>query len=113
MENFNRIVSFVLGLVVVIVFLAAISGRLNLSNRLKGLVGQAKITPIPTVDIKQYLSPAPAEKTTSDQGGGTAYQSTSKMPTTIPATGAPNFLLPLVFSSFSFGIYLKKKSGKN
>ena len=95
MDNFNKIVSFILGLVVVIVFLTAIAGRFNLKDRLKGLVSQNKITP--TVGTRGYLSPTPAT------------EEAATTPNSIPATGSPSLLLPLVFSMFSLGIYLKKK----
>ena len=95
MDNFNKIVSFVLGLVVVIVFLTAIAGRFNLKDRLKGLGSQSKVSP--TVAARGYLSPTPATEVAA------------KTPNSIPATGSPRLLLPLVFSMFSLGIYLKKK----
>jgi len=113
MDNFNRIVSFVLGLIVVIVFLAIITGRFNIKNKVKNLGGQTKISPTPTVVVGRYLSPTPVPKTALGQGSGDAYKPTAKSPTTIPATGSPSLFLPLVFSTFSLGIYLRRKGGKN
>lgn len=103
MDNFNKVISFVLGLVVVVVFLAVISGRLNLKNKLAS--GKN-----PTVTPTQ----ATGEKTNTVSVGSTKYQtntSPAKQPNTIPSTGAPLFLFPVAISSFLGGIYLKK-SGK-
>ena len=95
MDSFNKIISFVLGLVVVVVFLAVISGRLNLGSK------KASPTPTPTVAgtsiSKAIISQTPINN----------YQN----PKTIPSTG-PELLFPLVFSSFLSGLYLKK-TGKN
>ncbi|MBI2641720.1 hypothetical protein HYW87_03960, partial [Candidatus Roizmanbacteria bacterium] len=60
MDNFNKILSFVLGLVVVIVFIAVITGRLNLRNRLARVSGVSptpKQSPTPTRNV--YITPTP------------------------------------------------------
>lgn len=111
MDSFNKIISFVLGLIVVIVFLAVITGRFNLASRLKG-GGQAKISPPPTVAAKQYISPT----TTMPGETGKAtnrYSTTPKTPPTIPATGSPTMLLPFLFSSLSAGLYLRKRGKRD
>ncbi|OGK24065.1 hypothetical protein A3C25_05120 [Candidatus Roizmanbacteria bacterium RIFCSPHIGHO2_02_FULL_38_11] len=109
MDNFNRIVSFVLGLIVVIVFLAIVTGRFNIGNRTKNLGGQTKISPTPTVVIGRNLSPTPVPKVPLNQGTVNANKPALKSPTTIPATGAPTLLLSAFFSTLSLGIYLKTK----
>ncbi len=53
MENFNKVLSFVLGLVVVVVFVVVLSGRLNLNlkNALTGKktsIGKVSVTGTPT-----------------------------------------------------------------
>ncbi|OGK12609.1 hypothetical protein A3C98_00760 [Candidatus Roizmanbacteria bacterium RIFCSPHIGHO2_02_FULL_37_15] len=110
-DNFNRIVSFVLGLIVVVVFLAAVTGRLNLRNRLKNLGSQTKTSPTPVVKVTSF--PTPKQLTNLSQEKTNSNSPTAKTPTTIPATGLPSFLLPLVFSTFSLGIYLRKKAERN
>lgn len=54
MENFNKVLSFILGLVVVIVFVIVLSNRLNLSDKFLPLKNnKAKITATPTPTQKQ------------------------------------------------------------
>lgn len=104
MDNFNKVISFVLGLVVVVVFLAVISGRLNLKNR---LASGKNPTATPTQ--------ATDEKTSTVSVGSTKYQTNTsivKQPSTIPSTGAPLFLFPVVISSFLGGIFLKRAGKK-
>lgn len=109
MDNFNKIISFVLGLVVVIVFLAVITGRFNIRKSFQGLGQQTKVTPTPTLIAGQNLSPTPVS-VASGQANTTNYRTNAKTPTSIPATGSPSILLPIIFSSLSLGIYLKRKS---
>jgi hypothetical protein len=99
MDSFNKIISFVLGLVVVVVFLAVISGRLNL--------GSKKASPTPTPTPTPTVAGTSISKVTISQTPINNYQN----PKTIPSTG-PELLFPLVFSSFLSGLYLKK-TGKN
>lgn len=110
MDNFNKIISFVLGLVVVIVFLIVVSGRFNLKERVKDFGSQKKPSPTPTITVGQYLSPTPVAKIVLGQGNANAYTSPQKTPTTIPATGSPSIFLPIIFSTLSLGIYLRKKN---
>ena len=110
MDNFNKIISFVLGLVVVIVFLIVIGGRFNLKERVKDFGSQKKLSPTPTIIIGQYSSPTPSAIKASGQGTTNTYTSSQKTPTTIPTTGFPTLLLPALFSTLYLGIYLKKKN---
>ena len=104
MDSFNKIISFVLGLVVVVVFLAVISGRLNLGSK------KASPTPTPTPTVagtsisKVTMSQTPINNYQNQHNAGKGVN-------TIPSTG-PELLFPLVFSSFLSGLYLKK-TGKN
>lgn len=102
MDNFNKVISFVLGLVVVVVFLAVVSGRLNLKNKLASS-GGATVSPTQAISEKiDSLTIQPNKYQTS---------TVAKKPSTIPSTGAPLFLFPVVISSFLGGIYLRR-SGK-
>lgn len=103
MENLNKIVSFVLGLVVIIVFLAVITGRFKLQNKLPFL--SKKATPTPTMTVRPTsLFPTGVMPT------GTYNSYNKPNATTIPSTGAPTFLLPLLFSGLAVGAYLRKKT---
>lgn len=59
MENFNKVLSFVLGLVVVVVFVIVLSGRLNIRS---DIFTVKKISPTPTVKITVTPTPAPKEE---------------------------------------------------
>jgi len=117
MNNFNKVLSFILGLVVVIVFFAVLTGRINLRSRLPFLNTKAELTPTPKIKI----TPTPISSVTVSNNFSTTssnqstmsynrYQTSTKTPSTIPSTGSPTLLLPLFFSTLGVGIYLKKKS---
>lgn len=102
MDNLNKTVSFVLGLVVVLVFLAIITGRLNLKNKIPLFSG--KVSPTPIVKI----TPTPTKLVESSAYGN--YAMKGKVPSTIPSTGSPTILLPLLFSGLGGGIFLMRRS---
>jgi len=102
MDSFNKVISFVLGLVVVVVFLAIISGKINIGKKIIGL--KTVLTPTPTTTQK---TPS-AQKTTVPVATNNQYN--KQAPKAIPATGLPTIVLPLLFSALSGGIYLRKKS---
>ena len=108
MDNANKIFSFVLGLVVVIVFLAVITGRLNLKQiRILPLSKNTTLTPM--------ISPSPTPELSAMQPVVNTNQKTSNTQTlgsvkTIPNTGAPTLLLSLAISGLFGGIYLRKKA---
>lgn len=106
MENFNKIFSFVLGLVVVVVFLAVLTGKIDLKKRFfdgNGVLSNINknkntATPTPTASYVKIKTET-AIKTNQ-------YQTQAKE---IPSTGLPTIVLPTVFSSLLTGIYLSKK----
>lgn len=110
MDNANKIFSFVLGLVVVIVFLAIITGRLNLKQiRILPLSKNTTLTPT--------ISPSPTPELSAMQPVVNTNQKTSNTNTqtlgsvkTIPNTGVTTLLLPLAISGLFGGIYLRKKA---
>lgn len=119
MDNLNKTVSFVLGLVVVLVFLAIVTGRLNLKNKLP-LLG-SKATPTPSQKIITQKITTNNEQSTTSVPNSTGAQNPAynqyqvvqgKTPATIPSTGSPTLLLPLLFSGLGGGLLLKKKSNK-
>lgn len=107
MDNLNKTVSFVLGLVVVLVFLAIITGRLNLKNKIPLFSG--KVSPTPAVKI----TPTSTKLVESNKEGSTYGNYATKQgktPTTIPSTGSPTILLPLLFSGLGGGILLRRRT---
>ena len=111
MDNFNRVISFILGLVVVIVFFAVVTGRINLKKPF--FLSKANVTP--TLSITPSPTPISTVRTTSSSTGETInfYQKTNnKTPTTIPSTGSPSILLFLFPTLSIFGFSLIKISSK-
>ncbi len=105
MDNFNKIVSFVLGLVVIVVFLAVITGRFNLKQKIP--LFSSKPTPTPT----QVVLPSPTISANAPTGtymGNNSYNKAN--PSSIPSTGAPTALLPLLLGGLTMGVYLRKRS---
>lgn len=124
MDQFNKAISFFLGLVVVVVFLAIATGKINLKGKtlpfLKG--STVAITPTPTLKTKSIFSlnqtsssqnkPTPttsATYTTKQNSQYHKYEGTINTVTTIPSTG-PEFLLPLAIFSFFGGSFLRSRS---
>lgn len=139
MESFNRVLYFILGLVVVLVFIIVFTGRLNLGKTFRPLAGNTTPTPTPQVqERKGFFSflggrptatPTPAARATVTPAPGQAMsgttgqpsqpttQTTSQMSTkggvtnvqTIPATGSPIQILIFSIPALSAGFYLRRK----
>ena len=133
MDNTNKIISFILGLVVVVVFLVVIISRFRGTNR---VLSNRTATPTPTASQKQpgFLeklfkknTPTPTSGPTntptptnsvvqritpslqiSPQVDGHITPTTS--PTTIPNTGAETYLIPLMGLLLLAGFFLRKYS---
>ncbi len=110
MDSFNKIISFVLGLVVVVVFLAVITGKLNLRGRVPVLTKSTTPTTLPTVTPTPIstlkILPTPREKTQS-------YNRYQKSPSTIPATGSPTIIVPFLFSLSGLGFFLRGRKPRD
>src|SRR3990167_4882954 len=129
MESFNKVLYFILGLVVVLVFIIVFTGRLNLGKTFRPLAGTTP-TPTPKVtDQKGFLSffgagkatPTPTPKAgatptptvqMNQQAGN--QQMTSKGGTvtkvqTIQATGSPAHILFLAIPTLLSGFALRRK----
>ncbi|KKP85701.1 MAG: hypothetical protein UR89_C0045G0003 [Candidatus Roizmanbacteria bacterium GW2011_GWA2_35_8] len=111
MEGLNKIISFVLGLVVVIVFFAVVTGKLDLKSKLSkttksqtpsGISGD-QITPTPT---KTTTSSATSNVKTVTNSYG-SYKTNGKT-TTIPSTGLPTLFIPSLLGAMIGGSFLKK-----
>ena len=115
MDNFNKVLSFILGLVVVIVFFAVLTGRLTVKRNFPFISTKAT----PTVEVDTTPTPTPvssvvvSSKTTSTSTSSSSYnryQTTTKTPSSIPSTGSPTILLPFFISTLASGFYLRKKA---
>ncbi|MGB2731730.1 MAG: hypothetical protein WBC38_02020 [Microgenomates group bacterium] len=152
MSGFNKATSFILGLIVVLVFLFVFGSRINLSDKLIAF-RNIKATPTPKVALitptpnpsassgsttkkKGFFESLFARKTTptpSASSGQAATQTTVKTsdgvvrgaittgsnnstnsvatrPQTIPQTGSPTILFPILVSALGSGLYLRKKN---
>mgnify|MGYP007094564953 CR=1 FL=1 len=122
MDNFNKVLSFILGLVVVIVFFAVLTGRLSFKRGFPFV--SIKATPTAKLEISPTKAPTPtpvssvvvssttlssafSSKETSSYN---RYQKTTKTPSSIPSTGSPTLLLPFFISTLGLGFYLRKKA---
>jgi hypothetical protein len=113
MEGFNKAISFILGLVVVVVFIAVLTGRINLGKKitLPKILSISKTTPTlspaPTITGKKISS---IKIDATNSGYGPYNQKTNNVKTngTIPSTGAPIFLFPLAAASFITGSFLRR-----
>lgn len=97
MEDLNKVVSFILGLVVVVVFLAFISGRFKMGGKLGSIISKQTVIPTPISTAQPTSSPAYNK-----------YGQTTPAPKTIPATGSPTILFPVLLSGAASGLYLTK-----
>jgi len=125
MDSFNKVISFVLGLVVVLVFFAVVTGKINLKSKNNTTLASA-ITPTPTQDSGGFFSflkratPTPTPTTESSsididtntsknnsykQNNQVSSQSNAK---SIPSTGLPTIFIPLLFSGLAGGGFLSK-----
>lgn len=77
MENFNKVLSFVLGLVVVVVFVVVLSGRLNLN--LKNALTGKKIS---TGKVSVTGTPTPTPITTAKKASPSGKQDNKDQATT-------------------------------
>jgi len=133
MDSFNKVISFVLGLVVVLVFFAVITGKINLKSKTNttstsrstlsptptpkssgGFFGFFKpATPTPTPTLKPISSittnTGASGNNTYNQNGQTVKYPSAK---SIPSTGLPTIFLPILFSGLAGGSFLRKAGKK-
>jgi hypothetical protein len=133
MDNFNKVISFVLGLVVVVVLLVILTGRFNLREKFLPLkdtatkTTPAKTSPTPTSKATAKGATGTAQAPAQTKGGqplqkGTSYeyhaynqpvsqqgQTKGGAPTatTIPQTG-PGLLIPFALTALLGGAFLRK-----
>jgi len=128
MDQFNKALSFILGLVVVAVFIVVASGKFNFKGlSLPKSKTAINITPKPTskpwFSFNQPTSkPTSTPKINTFSKGGVQQQnqqdpnyrsySGSQVPTSIPNTGVPIVLFPLFGTSLLTGIFMRKTGKK-
>ncbi len=117
MEGLNKIISLVLGLVVVVLFFAVVTGKINIKNKLSSLkITKAKKTTTKTLSPTKIPTPTPIStvivhnnENTQNNNQNQAQQQTN-VPDKIPATGLPTEMLAVLISSPVLGVVLKKIS---
>jgi len=115
MDSFNKVISFILGLVVVLVFFAVITGKLNLSkiktSVSKGATPTPKVSPSPTPISTVKI---PSGQTTSTNNYASYNTSGKTMSTSqIPSTGLPVIFIPTLLAGVLAGSFLRKIGRKN
>lgn len=120
MEQFNKALSFVLGLIVVAVFIVIASGKINLKN-IKFPIAKTTTKAVPSPTPTPKKTPVTTGTTSNAQTGTNTQQNanyhsyasngTTKggapVPSSIPNTGVPIVLFPTLMSSLSAGIFLR------
>jgi hypothetical protein len=120
MEQFNKVISFVLGLVVVIIFLAVATGRINLKKGIwpfttaRTTPTAARSTPTPTprggtLSLNQTQRNQTKVNVPTPNANYRSYNGST--PSNIPNTG-PELLIPMAISSLLGGAFLKKMGKK-
>lgn len=110
MDNVNKVISFILGLVVVVIFIAILSGRIKIGGTTIPFLSHSNPTPTPTPSIKITPTPKitviyPTAIVSNTNSNSDSYQGGV---TSIPSTG-PELLFPIAASLFAGGMFLRKK----
>lgn len=127
MDSFNKVISFALGLIVVLVFFAVVTGKINLKSKTSTSASKTTITPTPAQKNNGGFfgffksstpTPTPTTKSTSSNTEETGENNVYKQNTTtssaksIPSTGLPTLFIPMLISGLAGGSLLRK-AGKN
>jgi len=135
MEGFNKILSLFIGLFVVIIVMFLVVKRFGLQQKWPLFGGSSEtkkkvsITTSPTPTITKVVINTTSDSIKEKFNNTTTYKGTSYQPLnknegtvsqtyttstnqaqSIPETGAPTVLLPLMLSGLTAGLYLRKKS---
>ena len=111
MDSLNKVISFILGLLVVVFLLAIIAGKIKIPGVQRPTISSTPnktTTPSPT---KTTISVRPTLTTSSNHlyQSPTPQQKGASKTTTIPSTGAPTILLPSLISALAAGMYLRNR----
>ncbi|MEK7071115.1 MAG: hypothetical protein AAB966_04870 [Patescibacteria group bacterium] len=108
MESFNKTLSFVLGLVVVVVFIVVATRGFSSGKNLLPFL-QTTNSSKPT--ITKTKPPTSTKTPTQSSPTPTKVQTQTKpKPQQIPKTGVSIVFFPTLISVFATGVYLRKKS---
>lgn len=116
MGDFNKVISFVLGLIVVVVALVVITRKYDFTKKLLPLSSNAKVSVTPT-PTGRLISEVIVKGESGENSQVNNYQknnyqqptnTSGRTPSSIPATGGPTFLLPIYAASFFLGLRLRK-----
>lgn len=105
MEGLNKIVSFILGLVVVIVFFAVVTKRIDLKN-----IGKKNNST--TAVITKSITPTP-KVVSSIKINPTSHPYSSSSPSSIPSTGLPTLFIPTLLVGLFGGSKLRQIGKKD
>ncbi|MFH1827182.1 MAG: hypothetical protein ABH812_01960 [bacterium] len=116
MGNFNRVLSFILGLVVVIVFVIVLSRRFNLQSKFIPFGNNTTPTPKIEKTTKDTSKEASKESTKEElaikfiqpEEQSSQLQQETQQIQSIPETGPSSLLLLAYGASGVFGFYLRK-----
>lgn len=122
MDQFNKALSFILGLVVVAVFIVVASGKIKLNGikfpSASTNTAKVSVTPSPSPTIKPISTLKVESKGQQVVAGNTPVPTynpvyhtygNKNVPTSIPNTGVPIVLFPLLGGSLAAGFFLKSK----
>lgn len=115
MENFNKIISLIIGLVVVIILIAVFTGKVNFNNKLsflKPLSPTPTLVPAPTKKNNERVVPTSSYKMNryqANSANSTGGESGSQTINIIPSTGIPTAMVPLLLTSLLTGFWFKQK----
>src|SRR6185503_2786194 len=100
MDGFNKVISFVLGLVVVVVLIAIITGRLNLKQKLLSVSKGQTTTPtvIPTITPTRSANTTPGGSENTTKGGIPLTPAPNDTTRIIPKTGSETEVLGLALA---------------
>lgn len=115
MDSLNKVISFALGLLVVVIFLAVVAGKI----RVPGFPWKGSLPATPTKTIAPsptkttaVVSPTPSSSTYNTYQTPTIQKGIVK-PTSIPSTGVSIFFIPSLLSGLFAGFYLRNNKKKN
>lgn len=111
MDGLNKIISFILGLVVVIVFFAVVTKRIDLKNLGKKsgsttTTTNVSVTPTPKTISSIKISP------TNHSYSSYSISTSPTTPSSIPSTGLPTLFIPTLLAGL-FGGSKLRRAGKN
>lgn len=115
MDSFNKVISFVLGLVVVLVFFSVVTGKIKLPGKLSSSFVKKTTTSTPTPVSTTTVSDNSSETSqVSSLGNNYKAQSvtTASKAKSIPATGISTFFIPSLLASGLSGVFLRKMGKK-